>query len=64
MSDKEFEFERRVYRNTSSVVLAVALYVTTLGIAHPLLIYTIGIVTEAFVVGGIRGFRAGVEDSE
>jgi hypothetical protein len=63
MSEKEIEFERSVYRNTASVVLALAVYATTLGIAHPVLIYSIGIVLEAFVVGSIRGFRQAIKEN-
>jgi hypothetical protein len=63
MSEKEFEFERSVYRNTSSLVLALAVWVTTLGVAHPLLIYGVSIVVESFVVGSIRGFRQAIKEN-
>ena len=57
MSEKEFDFERSVYRNTASLTLGVAIYVTTLGTINPWLIYGVGIVSQAFIVGAIRGFR-------
>jgi hypothetical protein len=63
MSEKEIKFERSVYRNTASVVLALAVYVTTLGIAHPLLVYGVGIVVQVFVVGGIRSFRSAIKEN-
>lgn len=64
MSEKEFEFERSVYRNTSSLILAIAIYITTLGTVNPWLIYGVGVVLEACIVGGIRGFRQAVKESK
>lgn len=64
MSEKEFDFERSVYRNTSSLVLGVAIYVTTLGTVNPWLIYGVGIVSQAAIVGAIRGVRQAIKESK